>query len=83
MSNPSSISGRPRRYKGCAPFGIPTLKHREAARMLGVRPKDLLKLDVKRGFHLGRYVYDPIEITALAATLNTPKELSVSCPIPG
>jgi len=50
--------------------------------MLGVRPKDLTKMNVKRELYLRTYVYDPEEVRVLAAKLN-PKEHTNQCPTPG
>jgi hypothetical protein len=55
-------------YIGERPFGPIALKHRAAAAILGVKPKDLLRMNVKRAFYMGTYLYDPLEIASLAAT---------------
>jgi hypothetical protein len=47
------------------PFGEPVLKHCAAAILLGVRPKDLMRMPVKRVFFKTTYVYDLIEVLAL------------------
>jgi len=69
--NPGKFYNRRGEYIGHRPFGPIVLKHRAAAAILGVRPKDLLRMNVKRAFYLGAYVYDPLEITSLAAPLKS------------
>ena len=63
---PGKFYNRRGDYIGDRPFGPCILKHRAAAAILGVRPKDLLRMNVKRALYMGAYVYDPIEIYALA-----------------
>ena len=72
----SPVSGRPPKpgvywnrrgeYIGPRPFGPLLLRHKAAARLLGIRPKDLTKLNVRRELYQGTYVYDPCEIYLLA-----------------
>lgn len=69
---------RAKRYKGDCPFGPLFIKHQAAARILGIRPKDLIQIDLRRHFHHQcAYVYplaDIIEIAARIALSLTPKE---------
>lgn len=62
-------------HKDPRPFGEPVLKHLRAAALLGVRPKDLLRMPVRRVFFKTGYLYDPTEILELhEKRLSTPKE---------
>jgi hypothetical protein len=63
---PGKFYNRKGEYIGDRPFGPVLLKHRAAAAILGVRPKELLRMNVKRAFYANTYVYDPVEICALA-----------------
>lgn len=66
-----------KRYKGSVPFGPLFIKHLSAARILGIRPKDLTQVELRRAFHADTYVYPLADIIEIAARVNyslTPKE---------
>ena len=63
---PGKFYDRKGDYIGPRPFGPLLLRHTAAARLLGIRPKDLTKLNVRRELYQGSYVYDPCEIYPLA-----------------
>jgi hypothetical protein len=70
---------RAKRYKGDCPFGPVFIKHQAAARILGVRPKDLTQIELRRHlqYHARTYVYPLADIIEIAARVNyslTPKD---------
>jgi len=63
---------RPKRYKGDCPFGPVFIKHRLAARVLGIRPTDLTHIELRRAFYRGTYCYPLTDIIEIAARINLP-----------
>ena len=53
------------------PFGEPELKHCYVARLLGIRPKELTQMPLRRVLFRDRYfVYDPQQIALLFEQRN-------------
>jgi prophage maintenance system killer protein len=68
---------RGKRYKGDCPFGPLFVKHMVAARILGIRGKDLTQIELRRFHQQNSYLYplaDIIEIAARVALSLNPKE---------
>jgi len=47
------------------------LKHRYVAKLLGIRPKDLTQLPLRRVLYQKSYAYDPSEISSLIQNRTT------------
>ncbi len=61
---------RPKRYKGDCPFGPLFVKHTAAARILGIRPKDLTQIELRRFHQQHSYLYPLADIIEIAARIN-------------
>jgi hypothetical protein len=63
-------AARAKRYKGDCPFGPLSIKHCLAARLLGIRPKYLTQIELRRFHQQNTYLYPLADIIEIAARVS-------------